>query len=186
MFNLTDIVEPLIARGYVERNTVRGCSDQQVDSLMSAQGVTALPERYVEFLKFGGKNPYWLSQDSEWDYGWLIEAKEIAREIVVDDYQADFTPFEDAFVFQTHQGYMFSYFRADDLTEADPAFSIFCGYDPITESQQSFTAWIRDLAKALPEIVELRKSMYGAWTVPDLEPVPDWPSDGEPEPTDRL
>lgn len=169
MSYLTEIVEPLMARGYVDENTVRGCSDEEVESLMSAQGVATLPARYVEFLKFGGKNPYWLSQDAEWDYGWLLEAKEIAREIVV-DYDTDFAPFEDAFVFQTHQGYMFYYFTADDLAKADPAFSIFCGYRPIADSGKSFTGWIRDLAEALPEIVELTKSMYGRWKVPDLGP----------------
>ena len=170
MSYLTDVVEPLMARGYVDEKTLLGCSDQEVESLISAQGVATLPACYVEFLKFGGKNPYWLSQDGEWDYGWLLEAKEIAREIVVDDYEGDFAPFEDAFVFQTHQGYMFYYFTKDDLAEADPTFSVFCGYRPIANSRKSFTAWIRDLAEALPGIVELRKSMYGVWKVPDLGP----------------
>lgn len=174
MSYLADIVEPLIARGYIDRSTVRGCSDQQVESLMSAQGVATLPARYLEFLKFGGKNPYWLSQDGEWDYGWLIEAKEIAREIVVDDHKADFAPFEDAFIFQTHQGYIFYYFKAGDLAEADPTFSVFYGLRPIMDSQRSFTTWIRDLAEALPETVERTKSMYGVWKVPDLA------DDGEP------
>ncbi len=172
MSYLTEVVEPLITQGYVAPNTILGCSDQQVDALMSAQGVTALPARYIEFLKFGGKNPYWLSQDGEWDYGWLLEAKDIAREIVVDDYKEDFARFENAFVFQTHQGYMFYYFTPEDLTKADPNFSIFYGSRPVTDSQMPFSTWIRDLAKALPETVELRKSMYGAWKVPDLGPVP--------------
>ncbi|MFD3702364.1 SMI1/KNR4 family protein [Nocardia sp. NPDC058658] len=172
MSYLTNIVEPLISQGYVARNTVLGCSDHQVEALMSAQGVGHLPERYVEFLKFGGKNPYWLSQDGEWDYGWLLEAKEMAREIVVDDYESDFTPFENAFIFQTHQGYMFYYFRPQDLTASDPTFSIFCGYDPVRESNVSFASWIRDLAESLPDTVELTKSLYGTWKVPDLGPVP--------------
>ncbi|RSN28402.1 hypothetical protein DL990_27410 [Amycolatopsis sp. WAC 01416] len=180
MFDLTGIVEPLIAQGYVDVNTVRGCSDQEVEALMSAQGVDTLPARYVEFLKFGGKNPYWLSQDGEWDFGWLLEAKEIAREIVVDDYEADFTPFEDAFVFQTHQGYEFHYFKAGDLVETDPAFSTFSGFRPIADSRLSFTAWLRDLAKALPATVELVKSMYGVWKVPELGPVPGCAGDGNP------
>ncbi|WP_342800216.1 SMI1/KNR4 family protein [Nocardia sp. No.11] len=166
------IVEPLIADGYVTRESIKGCSEQQVSALMSAQGVDTLPARYVEFLRFGGKNPYWLSQDAEWDLGWLLEAKEVAREIVVDDYGSDFTPFERAFIFQTHQGYMFYYFTAEDLGQPDPTFWIFNGSRPIKNSETKFTDWIRKLAQSLPETVDLRKRLYGSWTIPELGPLP--------------
>lgn len=169
---VTDIAEPLINAGYVSRETIQGCSEQQMNNLMAAQNVATLPVRYVEFMRFGGKNPYWLSQDGEWDLAWLLDAKHVARKIVVGDYASDFTPFRNSYIFQTHQGYMFYYFTAEDLVQPDPNFWIFNGTTPVKNSGMTFTAWIQALAVKLPEVVELRKSLYGSWTVPDRGAAP--------------
>ncbi|WP_194899251.1 hypothetical protein [Catenulispora pinisilvae] len=101
---MSDLTEPLIEQGLVARTAVQGCSEDEIAALMRAQGVTELPRAYREFLAWGGRNPYWLSTSGEWDYDWLLGAKDVAREIVVDDHQQDFTPFAEAFVLQTFPG----------------------------------------------------------------------------------
>ncbi|UGT53431.1 SMI1/KNR4 family protein [Nocardia asteroides] len=158
---MQDIARPLTEAGIVDPKTIKGCTQQEVATLMDAQHVSHLPKRYREFLLFGGRDPYWLNRGGEWDYSWLLEAKEIARETVVDDYHEDFTPFADAFVFQTHQGYMFHYFRSEDLEEPDPHFWIYTGNRPLRQSTRDFTGWIRTLAQEIPEAVELRKRIHG-------------------------
>ncbi|MET9488644.1 SMI1/KNR4 family protein [Nocardia sp. NPDC006630] len=154
---MNDLTEPLVRLGLVTSEGVRGCDEQEIVALMRAQGVQALPDAYREFLAYGGKDPYWLSRNDEWDYDWLLEGKELAREIVVEDYERDFTPFADAFVFLTHQGYMFYYFRAEDLAETDPNFWIYMGDKPVRDSGMSFTQWLQGLADYLPKAVALRK-----------------------------
>ncbi|WP_280388190.1 SMI1/KNR4 family protein [Nocardia wallacei] len=155
---MTDLAEPLIRRGLVTRDSVEGCTDGEISALMQAQHVTRIPQSYREFLAYGGKNPYWLTHTGEWDYDWLLEAKDLAREIA-EDYNHDFAQFEDSFIFQTHQGYMFYYFRAEDLSATDPNFYIFTGNDPVRDSGQSFTHWLSELADYLPEAIRLREEL---------------------------
>ncbi|WP_040796800.1 SMI1/KNR4 family protein [Nocardia higoensis] len=158
---MTEIAQPLIDGGLVEPTSIEGCSRSEIDDLMTAQNVTLLPRDYAEFMSFGGRNPYWLSRDGEWDYDWLRDAKTIAREIVEDDYSEDFSPYADAFIFQTHQGYMFYYFRREDLASDDPHFWIYTGNRPLQSSEDTFTEWIRMLAADLPRVIETRKRLYG-------------------------
>ncbi|RDI51716.1 SMI1/KNR4 family protein [Nocardia mexicana] len=155
---MADLTEPLISRGLVAREAVEGCTDDEIATLMRAQHVSQLPQSYREFLAYGGKNPYWLSHTGEWDFDWLVEAKDLAREIA-EDYKKDFTPFEEGFVFQTHQGYMFYCFSAEDLSNPDPNFFIFTGNEPIRDSRQSFTQWLSGLADYLPEAIRLREEL---------------------------
>lgn len=156
---MADLVEPLIRQGWVTADAVQGCTEEELAALMEAQGVVALPGSYREFMGFTGRAPYWLAR-SEWDYEWLLEAKQIARQIVVEDYKGDFAPFEDAFVFQTHYGYEFYYFRAEDLTDPDPHFWIHSATKPVQESETSFATWLQELADYLPHAIELRRWLH--------------------------
>ncbi|MEV3961649.1 SMI1/KNR4 family protein [Nocardia sp. NPDC050193] len=157
---ITDLVGDLVQRGLVDRNDIRPCSEDEISALMAAQGVTDIPVSYREFMSYAGRNPYWLSRMGEWDYEWLIEAKQIAREIVVEDYGRDFAPYEDSFVFHTHQGYIFFYFRGEDLKEFDPKFWIYYGKRPVSVSEKTFNEWISELADYLPDELENRRR-YG-------------------------
>ncbi|MEV0252273.1 SMI1/KNR4 family protein [Nocardia sp. NPDC050712] len=159
MSYVESLARPLIDNGLVTLQAIEGCSDADIAALLAAQGVDAIPESYRQFLSFGGKNPYWLTRTGEWDYEWLLEAKQTAREIVVDDHGLDFAPFEDAFIFQTHQGYMFYYFRADDLRAADPHFWIYSEQQPVQPNSQTFNEWLKELADYLPRAIELRRKM---------------------------
>ncbi|MFG2446167.1 SMI1/KNR4 family protein [Nocardia fluminea] len=156
-----NIAEPLTESGLVAPESIKGCTPQEVDSLMEAQHVSHIPESYREFLLFGGRDPYWLNRGGEWDYDWLLEGKEIAREIVEDDHHEDFTPFAESFIFQTHQGYMFNFFDHEDLQAPDPHFWIYTAGRPLRKSTVRFTSWIRVLAEELPQAIELRNRMHG-------------------------
>ncbi|WP_330183384.1 SMI1/KNR4 family protein [Nocardia sp. NBC_01503] len=156
---MTDLAEPLIMRGLVAAEALRGCGEEEIVALMNAQGVTELPLAYREFLGCAGRDPYWLSRNDEWDYDWVVEAKDLAREIVVDDYERDFEPFENSFIFLTHHGYMFYYFRPEDLAAPDPNFWIYLGDKPVRDSGLSFTQWLRGLADYLPTAIELRREV---------------------------
>ncbi|WP_280234963.1 SMI1/KNR4 family protein [Nocardia cyriacigeorgica] len=142
----------------MDLTVAKRCTDTEITALMNAQGVMAIPDSYREFLRFSGKNPYWLARSGEWDYEWLLEAKDLAREIVVDDNQ-DFTPFEGSFIFQTHQGYMFYYFRPEDLTRPDPHFWIYKETHDPRDSGMTFTEWLKDLADYLPHAKEVRRRL---------------------------
>ncbi len=151
------LVDGLIARDLVTREAVEGCTEGQIGALLEAQGVTAVPGSYREFLAVAGKNPYWLSRNGEWDYEWLLDAKRYAREMVTGDAGLDFAPFEDAYVFQTHQGYIFYYFRPEDLHTPDPRFWIYQETRPVSEAPWTFTEWVTSLADYLPTALESRR-----------------------------
>lgn len=157
MTSMDDLIGQLIRRGFVVADALSGCSEAEVVLLMNAQGAEALPLSYRQFLRCTGKDPYWLSRNDEWDYRWVLEAKELAREIVVDDYQRDFEQFEKAFVFLTHHAYMFYYFRPEDLEMPDPNFWIYVGDEPVRDSGLTFNRWLRTLADYLPTTMELRR-----------------------------
>ncbi|RSN54670.1 hypothetical protein [Actinomadura sp. WAC 06369] len=147
---MADLAEPLIRRGLVRPDDLDGCTAGEIEALMAAQGVTALPSLYREFLEFGGRTPYWLAR-YEWDYTWLLEeAKDTAREIVVDD-GLDWASFADTFVFQTHQGYLFFYFRAEDLTLPDPPYWVYRQGGEVAGGEP-FSRFLQDFADALPRL----------------------------------
>ncbi|MGW5384206.1 hypothetical protein [Nocardia sp. NPDC003963] len=157
---MEQVVERLADEGWVTRDAIEGCAGEEIEELLRSQGVVQIPDSYREFLEYGGRDPYWLSRGGEWDYEWLLEAKGIAREIVVDDYRGDFSPFESGFIFQTHQGYSFYYFRPEDLVRPDPDFWIYCGTEPLRSSGIGFSAWIGELAQYLPRAIELRNQLF--------------------------
>ncbi|MFI1461536.1 SMI1/KNR4 family protein [Nocardia carnea] len=146
--------------GLVTRDAIKGCTDVEVDELKSAQSVSELPFSYREFLLFSGKTPYWLSLGGEWDYEWVLEAKVVAREIVEEDYEGDFSPFAESFIFETHQGYMFNFFRKEDLPSNDPYFWIYTGGRPLRRSSATFSEWIRRNFAELPRRAELGDRLH--------------------------
>lgn len=105
-----------------------------------------------------GKNPYWLTHSGEWHYEWLLEAKQFAHEDVTRS-NRDWAPFADAFVFQTHQGYMFYYFRPEDLRATDPHFWIYSEAKPVRDSRIPFSAWVQELADYLPSALATRRRL---------------------------
>ncbi|MDO3651215.1 hypothetical protein [Nocardia mangyaensis] len=157
---MKEIAGPLVDSGLVAAESIIGCTDREIDELTTVQSVAEIPTTYRDFLKFSGRDPYWLSRGGEWDFNWLLEAKEVAREIVEEDYGESFSPYVDTFVFQTHQGYMFNYFRSDDLAADDPYFWIYTGGRPLRRSTARFTDWIRELAQTLPKNVALRNQLH--------------------------
>ncbi|WP_153540139.1 SMI1/KNR4 family protein [Actinomadura macrotermitis] len=155
---MSELTEPLVRQGLVAPEDLVGCTVEEIETLKESQGVTTLPARYREFLEQGGRTPYWLAHLGEWHYEWLLEAKNIAREIV-EDHGDDFAPYADAFIFQTHQGYMFLYFRAADLSQLDPHVWTYTQGRPAKGSDQPFTQWLGDLAAYLPHAIRLRRDL---------------------------
>ncbi|MEU1982504.1 hypothetical protein [Nocardia sp. NPDC019395] len=160
MSYLNELVKPLLETGLVTQDEIKGCADVEVDELQYAQSVSELPFSYREFLLFSGKNPYWLSRGGEWDYEWTMEAKVVAREIVEEDYEGDFSPFAESFIFETHQGYMFNFFRKEDLPSNDPHFWIYTGGRPLRRSSTTFSEWIRRNFAELPRRAELDDRLH--------------------------
>ncbi|WP_373293018.1 SMI1/KNR4 family protein [Nocardia jinanensis] len=158
---MEQLARPLIAGGWVNRESITGCTQGDIETLLRSQGVEQIPASYREFLEYGGRDPYWLSRGGEWDYEWLLEAKTVAREFVVDDYSEDFSPFESGFIFQTHQGYSFYYFRPENLADPDPEFWIYSATEPVQSIGVSFSEWIGELAGYLPQAIELRNQLHG-------------------------
>jgi len=125
---MEQLFAPLIDAGGVPREAIRGCTDDEIAHLAQRQGVASVRKACRAFLRCGGRDPYWLSRDGEWDYEWALDAKDLAREIVVDDDGAD-------------------------LTSSDPGFWIYLAEEPVRGIGVRFSEWLQALADRMPRAV---------------------------------
>lgn len=113
--------DKLITLQLAEPHEIIGCAEVEIETLMTNQGVTFLPELYRQFLLTLGKQSGLLFQGTDAQYKYLMGMKEAAVELL----QENGNPFDlpaDAFVFRMHQGYIFFYFLTADKNEDPPIY----------------------------------------------------------------
>lgn len=94
---------------------VRGCTPTEVEAIRSSQGVPLVPKDVERFLLRAGRKAGPLFEGSDAFFPELLEAKEIANEILGENRESwQLGP--ESLVIQTHQGYMFDWIP-DVMTE---------------------------------------------------------------------
>ncbi len=95
---IENLCDKLIASHVAEPHEIVGCTEAEIETLMTDQGVTFLPELYRQFLLILGKQSGLLFQGTDAQYKYLMGMKEAAVELL----QENGKPFDlpaDAFVF---------------------------------------------------------------------------------------
>ena len=87
---------------------IRGCSDSQLQGFQQERGLE-LPSAYLRFLAVAGLDPGDFLVGSDLRFEQLDDLQSGARYILEDD-KGPALP-DDAFVFCSHQGYQFLFFR---------------------------------------------------------------------------
>lgn len=115
---IAEFVQRLVSDGLVASDDLAGCTTVEIEEIARVQHVP-LPAGYREFLLLAGRSAGKLMKGSDWKYPFLLEIKKECQELVVDNGNSpDFL--DGAVVFMMHQGYMFYYFPAEHVGEADP------------------------------------------------------------------
>ena len=133
----------------LHRDSIEGCTTDEIAQLKKIQNIGKLPPLYVEFLSKLGKKAGAFGVGSDMFYPVLLELKEEA--IYILDEEAGLIP-NDAFVFYIHHGYIVWYFRTDVINS-----SIFeINVDSRSEGSHEI---FKDFAQLLDYFVELYKRL---------------------------
>lgn len=136
---ISTIPQQLVCSNIAREGEIRGCSSGEIESL-ERKCRCAFPEAYKCFLAVMGKGAgaYMLGTDIFYgrisEFGlWLADAiRETRDPVAIPD---------DAFVFMSHQGYVFCYFR---LSEGDdpPVYQYIQGSGKVQREHDSFTLFL--------------------------------------------
>ena len=124
--------EKVIAANRGTPTSFHGCTSEQIERLLIAQGVGCLPKVYIEFMEVMGHqagNGFLIGED--YYYKIVIRMKQLAQEAIDD--LADYDPSQafhlpdDVFVFFGHHGIQYYYFHTTDCNDDPPVFLWFEG-----------------------------------------------------------
>jgi SMI1 / KNR4 family (SUKH-1) len=150
MSQLKKFVELLIECGLANQSDLRGCSEAEIDELEKSTGFK-LPRCYREFLDLIGQNAGDFQRGSDFLYGHIFPLTDYARETMLN---GPFQLPENAFVFFSHQGYIFAYFKLLD-GDNPPVFTYLEGEQTPLPWAASITEY---LEKSLEEELNARRS----------------------------
>lgn len=95
-------------RSHADR-PIEGCSGEDIEQLITAQGVLALPPAYKEFMRGCGRQSSPFREGTILTFPLVAEAKDFMQDNMREASDRFELP-DDAFVFYDHQGYHFWYF----------------------------------------------------------------------------
>ena len=114
----------IIEAGLVTKDTVDGCSDDDINQLEQQFNVQ-LPAAYHYFLKVMGRGAGTFLEGTDWRYPQLVRMQKEAERLVGQSTTSYRLP-QDVFVFAMNQGYSFLFFEAG---QDDPPVFRFTEYD---------------------------------------------------------
>lgn len=111
----------LFEKGLASSDSLVGCNDQEIASIMNAQAVTRLPQIYEHILLTMGKEAGKLWERAVFTYPELETLKQSAQKLL----NFDRNPIElphDAFVFNMEEGIVFYYFLTANVDDNPPVY----------------------------------------------------------------
>ena len=142
---MEDFMQFLIRSGMGDRSDFIGCTQAEVATLESRYRVR-LPSSYREFLLLMGCKAGRFLVGTDCLYGQLMELDlPKARLDQLLGLQFDWNLPEDAFIFSSHQGYIFHCFRTGEGD--DPPVYGFAEHEPkLRRSAETFSGFLRNCA----------------------------------------
>lgn len=110
---ISRFVARLIETGFARLDQIRGCSEEEIVRLESHLGLR-LPAAYREFLAVMGKGAGDFYRGTDIFYSDLLFGLYSVLQRMLEEDQMPFRLREDAVIFSSHQGYIFSYFHASE------------------------------------------------------------------------
>jgi len=108
--NSKEFADLLIKNELATSEELQGCSEKEIEQLEKHIDAK-LPQSYREFLALMGHNAGIFRRGTDYLYKDLFNLTGDTKEILMD---GPFKLPDDAFVFSSHQGYIFVYFRLSD------------------------------------------------------------------------
>lgn len=141
--NIKEFADLLIKHELATSDELHGCSEKEIEALERHIG-TSLPKSYREFLALMGHKAGNFLRGSDFLYKDLFELTAFTKETLM---KGPFQLPDDAFVFFSHQGYIFAYFRLSDGN--DPAIYTYMEGEP--NPQKWASSFSEYLEKSLAE-----------------------------------
>ncbi|MGJ3238825.1 MAG: SMI1/KNR4 family protein [Anaerolineae bacterium] len=129
-----------------------GCTTEEIENLMKAQGVSRLPRFYREYLEVMGKQGIMsINAGSDWSYERLLTIKQKWQaSLKMNNF--DFIIPEKSFIFFQHGGYDYRYFMTDHDNDDAPIY-----YWEEDDSEQGYRVYPK---KTLREYLEAYVDLY--------------------------
>jgi hypothetical protein len=140
--------------GIVKPEEFLGCSEQEIEEIMRAQNVAALPSVYLDFLRIMGKGAGEFMQELEIFYPDVVSIKDYVLKEIVNNQRTNFKLPDTAFVFMMNQGYEFLYFDTNNV-DGDPPVYHYIEGDGSTLDVKPFKQWER-----ISEFFEYESNFY--------------------------
>lgn len=117
---INSLAQRLVNAGIATLAQIRGCTSEEIEEVRSgANG--RLPEAYEIFLRTMGRGAGRFLEGTDIFYPDTLSIRDGAEELLRED-RAPFELSASDFVFCSHQGYQFMYFRLDDSNEDPPVY----------------------------------------------------------------
>ena len=136
-------VNELIKSGLVKKDALKGCNDSEINTLESTYKIS-LPKDYVYFLQLMGKDSATFLKGTDFLYEKLFKLKEHAIDLLKEN-NANYHLRENDFVFMSHQGYQFLFFKCN--TNDASIYYYEDGEEDVKEVYPNFEAWFKDTVK---------------------------------------
>jgi hypothetical protein len=125
----------------------QGCSDREIEEIMTDQKVDRLPQAYTCFLKRIGRGAGELLIGTDAFYPRLIGVKDAAIELLTEDGAPIQLP-PDSLVIGMHQGYQFFWFPT--VAQDDPKVLMFQEGDRTPNREwDTFSSYLNDMIKEI-------------------------------------
>lgn len=148
----------LVSEGLLQPGDLVGCTDAEIGKVTEAQRVERLPTPYRDLLRAAGHGAGDLMRGSDWLFEMALTLRDDADDLLMEnDLRPDIV--SGAVVFFMHQGYLFYYFPADHLDDADPPVWLYHEGDVDTPRHigENFSGFLNQMRNELVMLREIQK-----------------------------
>jgi hypothetical protein len=139
---IESFIERLRSSTLCKTGWVQGCSESEISELEKHFNLH-LPLTYKVFLRAVGRGAGKFMQGTDAFYEHLFFIRSALEEVLENNGLSKYLPI-DAFVFASHQGYIFYFFETARHLEDPPVFGYMDGGSEIKEINQRLSAFLND------------------------------------------
>jgi len=143
---IDNLIDLFLKEGRAEKESIIGCTPNEILEIEASQDVK-LPSSYKEFLSKMGKRAGYLSVGTTIFYPGILRLKIFMTELLEEYDSVAFRLPPNAFVFKSHQGYMYSYFICNS-TDDPIVYNYVAGHSLPIKLELTYTEWLAVVAES--------------------------------------